>query len=195
MTPSPLPPLLEDTEEASGSCHSREGLCQHWAIRQDAPPFRPFIWLESVEATTGRWWLLSRATNLVWGRVKCDQLRFFGLKGSSGWVRSSFFLSTMSQTGRSLSTLGIGYVLLRSNWRRILPLWTCEIWDLFTLWRAMLEEEQCALVWRLLRDRCQIQMKSFAHFDCCICNLINKLRHFLYSLRLLWSILSSISRI
>lgn len=33
---------------------------------------RPFIWLESAEATAGRW-LLSRATNLVSGeRLKCS---------------------------------------------------------------------------------------------------------------------------
>ena len=64
-------------------------------------PIRPFIWLESAEATAGRW-LLSRATNLVWEEreTQVRQLRFFGVKGSSRWVlRSSFFLDALSTLG------------------------------------------------------------------------------------------------
>lgn len=93
------PRLLEDIEETVRA-HSREGLCQHWAIRQDAPPFHSPLHLArvcrgdrrkvaSVEGNQSRFG----------GETEVQQPRFFGVKGSSRWaLRSSFFLAGVDES-------------------------------------------------------------------------------------------------
>lgn len=102
VTPGKWPLASWKTSRKRFGAHSREGLCQHWAIRQDAPPPHSPLHLArvcggdrrkvaSVEGDQSR--LEERETQV-------RQLRFFGVKGSSRWVlRSSFFLDALSTLG------------------------------------------------------------------------------------------------